>query len=318
MQRYQVMFTPFPQLVRCTIARSQPAIFYVWVKVPFSKRLTERLILSRLGKSLPYSPQKMRILVRDVIAERTHPGAITTRALHYGLRRRLRFFPGGLPRWFSSMMSSGKRGVDIRCGASRPTDRRSVKATNFLSFFSSREMRDKKSCLLASLLKTSTLVLSAEHIVGFWYLTSDRYHEGNQVPGNLFLFFSVIALACAWFVVSSLVSVARRKLGLFISYTIVRYVERSATSPSPFRFLIFVHSFAYLSYVSCCKFICFNVYVRSSTTKAMFHHVVGPSRIELDDGLSLDSGLGMASQPSSPMTPKHLASFEYMTRSLSP
>ncbi|KAK3399886.1 ankyrin repeat-containing domain protein [Sordaria brevicollis] len=50
------------------------------------------------------------------------------------------------------------------------------------------------------------------------------------------------------------------------------------------------------------------------------HHVVGPSstRIELDDGLSLDSGLGMASQPSSPMTPKHLASFEYMTRSLSP
>ncbi|KAK3339026.1 ankyrin repeat-containing domain protein [Neurospora tetraspora] len=49
----------------------------------------------------------------------------------------------------------------------------------------------------------------------------------------------------------------------------------------------------------------------------MFHHV-RPSRIELDDGLSLDSGLGMASQPSSPMTPKHLASFEYMTRSLSP
>lgn len=49
----------------------------------------------------------------------------------------------------------------------------------------------------------------------------------------------------------------------------------------------------------------------------MFHHVRPSSRIELDDGLSLDSGLGMASQPSSPMTPKHLASFEYMTRSLS-
>ncbi|KAK3487461.1 ankyrin repeat-containing domain protein [Neurospora hispaniola] len=49
----------------------------------------------------------------------------------------------------------------------------------------------------------------------------------------------------------------------------------------------------------------------------MFHHV-RPSRIQLDDGLSLDSGLGMASQPSSPITPKHLASFEYITRRLSP
>ena len=49
----------------------------------------------------------------------------------------------------------------------------------------------------------------------------------------------------------------------------------------------------------------------------MFHHVRA-SRIELDDGLSLDSGLGMSSQPSSPMTPKHLASFEYMMKGLSP
>ncbi|KAH7631036.1 ankyrin repeat-containing domain protein [Sordaria sp. MPI-SDFR-AT-0083] len=49
----------------------------------------------------------------------------------------------------------------------------------------------------------------------------------------------------------------------------------------------------------------------------MFHHVRA-SRIELDDGLSLDSGLGMSSHPSSPMTPKHLASFEYMTKGLSP